>query len=356
MLMVNKFDRLKITAPLSCINNFDKHSEDVFYKPIVNKSRVIEAERYQIKGNPNYGIRRTAIREDSDEVVIDFSAKILLDDYNKLVSKNNIEECLNRYNEVTPIELDVQQFLDKGKVLNCDTTQMIYPDYDINLCTDSLMMYDTKDRCKVVRYFKKQNSGLQFDASIQKEKRRLILYDKYSAITKGLKTTNIFLTKCSNPQAVIDACKGSLRVEQNHSTLKSIRNRFKVTENSLLNVLHSVETVNYNFFESVERTKKVKKNLGYQFDLFEFAEGGKKLGEVVKEVGYRGIVAMCDYDIEKIKAVFRSYADEKSSRYSHLSKCRKYLKIMLEEQFQKNHEGQKSDKINKHIFELIKVA
>jgi|TARA_R110001592_G_C13134982_1_gene746882 hypothetical protein len=354
MLMVNKFDRLKIIAPLDCIKSLDTDSNDVLYRPTVNKSREIESESWQVLGNKHYGIRRTAVNAGRNEVTIDFSAKILLDDYNKLVSINNIQQCLNRYSEATPLKLNVQKFMDSAKVINCDTTQMIYPDYDINLCTDSLMMYDTKDRCQVTRYFKKQNSGIEFNASIQKEKRRLILYDKHSSIMKGLKSTNIFLTKCRDPQAIIDACRGSLRVEQTHSSLKSIRNRFKITENSLVNVLHSVQSVNYNFFESVERKQKQPYELGYQFDLFEHAD--KSILDVVKEVGYRGIVAMCDYDIEKIKSVFRSYSDEKSSRYNHLKKCRSYLKIMLEEQFQKNYKGQTSDKINNHIFELIKVA
>lgn len=353
--MVNKFDRLKIVAPLDCIKSLDTDSDDVRYRPTVNKLREIESESWQVLGNKHYGIRRSSVNEGRNEFTIDFSAKILLDDYNKLVSINNIEQCLDRYNEVTPLQIDVQKFIEQSKVINCDTTQMIYPDYDINLCTDSLLMYDTKDRCQVTRYFKKQNSGLVFNASILKEKRRLILYDKYSAIMKGLKSTNIFLSKCSNPQTVIEGCKGALRVEQNHCTLKSIRNRFKVTENNLLNVLSSTETVNYNFFESVERQKKVKQNLGYQFDLFEHVET-KSLLEVVKEVGYRGIVAMCDYDIEKVKAVLRSYPDKRSNYYKYLSECRKFLKVMLEEQFQKNNNGQRSDKINNHIFQLIKVA
>ncbi len=354
--MVNKFDRLKIIAPLDCIKSLDTEPNNVLYKPIVDKfTKDIIFEDYHMLGNKNYGIRRSTILESKDQVELDFSAKILLDDYNKLVSINNIEQCLERYNEVTPLKLNIQKFIDSAKVINCDTTQMIYPDHDINLCTDSLMMYDTKDRCEVTRYFKKQNSGIVFNASIQKEKRRLSLYDKYSAITKGLKTTNIFLTKCRNPQAIIESCKGSLRVEQSHSNLKPIRNRFKVTENSLLNVLHSAESVNYNFFESVERQKKVKQNLGYQFDLFGHVEK-KKISEVIKEVGYRGIVVMCDHNLEKIKAFCRTYSKSRQGFYDSLRLIRPYLQIMKEEQFQKNNNGQMSDKINKHIFELIKVA
>lgn len=352
--MVNKFDRLKLIAPLDCIKSLDTDSSCVIYKPTVNKLRQIESESWQVLGNKHYGIRRTEVNEARNEVIIDFSGKILLDDYHKLVSINNIEQCLNRYNEETPLKLNVQKFIDSARVINCDSTQNIYPDFDINLCTDSLMMYDTKNRCQVTRYFKKQNSGIEFNASIQKEKRRLILYDKYSAILKGLKSTNIFLTKCVNPQAVIEACKGSLRVEQTHSSLPSIRNRFKVTENTLLNVLHSVEPVNYNFFESVERKKKKEQKLGYQFDLFAHVKK-KKISQVIKEVGYRGVIVMCDYDLEKIKAFCRIYASSRQGFYDSLRLIRPYLQIMLEERFQEKN-GQTSDKINEHIFELIKVA
>ena len=165
-----KFDRLKIVTSFDNINSFDSFSDAVKYRPTVNKNNEIESVSHEMQGFPEYGIRKTYIKETNNEIILDFSAKILLDDYNKLVSIDNIQQCIERYNEVSPLQLDVSKVIQASRVLNCDSTQMIYPEYDINLCTDSLMMYDTKDRCKVVRYLKKQNSGLQFDASIQKEK------------------------------------------------------------------------------------------------------------------------------------------------------------------------------------------
>ena len=351
-----KFDRLKLVTSFDNINSFDSKSDAVRYKPTISKDNVIESVSHEMQGFPEYGIRKTYIKETNNEIILDFSAKILLDDYNKLVSEDNIQQCIERYNEVSPLKFDVQKVIENSRVINCDTTQMIYPKYDINLCADSLMMYDTKDRCKVIRYKKKQNSGLQFDASILKEKRRLILYDKFSAITKGLKTTNIFLSKCSNPGKVMNQCKGALRVEQNHCTLKSIRSRFKVTDNNLLSVLQSEESVNYNFFKSVERQAKQKKELGYQFDIFEFAETDKSLRELIKEVGFRGIVVMCEFDIDRIKAVLRTYSDGKQSYYNYVNKCKEYISIMLKEQFEEENKGQKSEIINTYIFQLIKTA
>ena len=351
-----KFDRLKLVTSFENVKSFDRYSDAVRYKPTINKQNEIEAVSHEMNGYPEFGIRKTYIKETNNEIILDFSAKILLDDYNKLVSIDNIQQCIERYNEVSPMQLDVSKVIEDSRVLNCDTTQMIYPKYGINLCADSLMMLSTKDRCKVTRYKKKQNSGLQFDASILKEKRRLILYDKFSAITKGLKTTNIFLSKCNNPTKVINQCKDSLRVEQNHCTLKSIRNRFKVIDNNLLSVLQSAESVNYNFFKSVKQQEKQKKELGYQFDLFEFAEKKRNISHLVKEVGYRGIIVMCNFDIDKIRGVLSLYADKEERTRQQFNKCKEYMNIMLREQFEENNKGQKSEEINNYIFQLIKTA
>ena len=65
---------------------------------------------------------------------------------------------------------------------------------------------------------------------------------------------------------------------------------------------------------------------------------------------------MCEFNIDKIKAVLRSYSDKSSSYYNYLNKCKEYLNIMLIEQFEEKNKGQKSEKINNHIFQLIKTA
>ena len=354
--MVNTFDRLKIIAPLDCIN-YNPDCSSFLYRPIADKkTRNIMFDDYNVLGNKNYGIRRSEIKQSKDQVTLDFSGKILLDNYHKLISINNIEECLYRYNKETSIDINVQKFIDNAKVINCDTTQMIYPDYDIELCMDSLLMYDTKDRCEVTRYLKKLNSGIEFNASTKREKRRLVLYDKYSAIKKNFKSDNAFLSKCKDPAKIINDCKGSLRVEQTHSTLSSIRNRFMVTENTLLNVLHSVQPVNRNFFNLVERKGKSKKNnLGFQYDLFG-QSNEKKFIEVVKEIGYRGVIVKCDYDLNKIKSFCKTYSSSERSKQMNINKFKPYLKEMLEERFNEEHKSQTHEKITKHIFELIKVA
>lgn len=351
-----RLDKLKLKTPLSNIIGFDKcHPSVTLDKKINNKNEVV-VNAYKINGNKNFGIRQTKIDTIKNEVVIDFSGKILLDDYTELINANNIDKCLNTFNENTALQLDIQGVLDDSEALNIDTTQMIYPKYSAKMCRDSLLTMQTINRCNVMGYASKRNVGLSFTSSTKKESRRIILYDKELRMLCGLKNELLFLNHCKNPSQVINKCKGSLRVEQNIRSLNSIRNRLQISDNSLASVLTATATPNFDFLNEIKAKKQGLDFSGQQLDLFAPIGDRNTIRELIYEYGTRFLIEMCNYDINTIKAVFRNKSDSKSNRNKYIKNIQKTIEKLQSEAFSNKNKGAKSIDINNYIFELIKTA
>lgn len=351
-----RLDKLKLKTSLSNVIGFDKYHQSVTLDKKINNNGVEVVNVYKINGNNNFGIRQTKIDTIKNEVVIDFSGKILLDDYTDLINANNIDKCLNTFNENSVLKLNIQGVIDDSEALNIDTTQMIYPEHTAKMCRDSLLTMQTINRCNVMGYASKRNVGLTFTSSTKKESRRLILYDKELRMLCGLKNELLFLNQCKNPSQVINKCKGSLRVEQNIRSLNSIRNRLQISDNSLQSVLTASATPNYDFLNEIKAKNQGLDFNGEQLDLFAPVGDLNTIRELIFEVGTRGVVELCNYDLNRIRAVFRQKSDSKSNRNKYIKTIQKTMEKLKTEAFSNKNKGAKSIDINNYIFELIKTA
>ena len=81
--------------------------------------------------------------------------------------------------------------------------------------------------------------------------------------------------------------------------------KFYKSKNKIKQVKKEVVDKDINIFCYLSKKGKIaltkKNNLGFQYDLFG-QSNEKKFIEVVKEIGYRGVIVKCDYDLNKIKA------------------------------------------------------
>ncbi|MCQ2286804.1 MAG: hypothetical protein MJZ76_08020 [Bacteroidales bacterium] len=172
-----KFDRLKLATSSHYITNLNPSQfleiptkyKDIYYK-------------YQ----QDFPFALTIIQNPiKDELVVDFSGKILKDDYHNLISRETFRQCLENINAMAICSLDIDAILNDSKVCLCDVTTDIncnYPMNDIKTHVKaSLKNYDKW----LVRNC--QNNGLEIYNSVTTPRRfkRIIIYDKYKELQRA---------------------------------------------------------------------------------------------------------------------------------------------------------------------------
>jgi hypothetical protein len=301
------------------------------------------------EGIPKLGIHSAFFKDASQELVIGFSAKILLDNYLAGISINTIEQALDNFNKNSPFKLHKAKTIENISTLalRCDSTQNLRPEYDNNMCLDSLLIFGTNPKCDVKRYSNKKNQGIVFDNSIQREKRRLIAYIKQLELLHGNKATREFLAACNNGSKLIADAAGILRIEQNHSTYESMRERFNISSNSLHSILTAESNVNYDF---LRRVAAKSKNINFDIDVRSMSWSNK-----VRHYGILKIIEQNHYDWNLIAAEIECSFKNRTSASTMKTKVRNIYNQLMQSRFKKKN-SLDSRKINNHILELIKKS
>ena len=115
-------DKLKIVVPYAdCVGEIDKTKFNT-----LSKDGVVTAYKYQ-QVSP-YLLYIEQDLED-DELIIEFTGKILGPRYSELINKMNIRQCIENINALKLCTLDIDSILNDAKVVKADVTQDAeYPD------------------------------------------------------------------------------------------------------------------------------------------------------------------------------------------------------------------------------------
>lgn len=343
------FDTLKLQVPASCLVGYDKHSP-MLQKEFISVGGKPVGNVYTSFSDSSFGLNRAKLDISKNAFTFGFSEKILLDDYLLGgITINSIEQALTNHNKVSPFTLDINSTIENAVVLVSDSTQMIEPSYDIKLCRDALLGFCINPKFTTKLYDGWRGLGIEFNGSVSTEKRRLIMYSKYIQLQKKTKSIKDFLNNCKSPQSIINRAKGKFRVEQNHTTKKSMRNRFKVAEPTLLNMLKSKENPNKDFMRVVKNTSTFIDSFGEEFT-------SSKHSETLKTEGMISICKRFNLDMMLIE----NWLKNQFSRNGHYKWLKEYRKVnaylLQKRRVQKNPKMKKSEKIIKHIFKLIECA
>ena len=334
-----RLDSIKVKLPIdSIIDIRNLNANNMIHT--TQKVEGIEYSSLTQKGFAGYGIGQTKVNEDS--VLLNLSAKVLLDNYLEGINQNTIAQAFENYNKVSNVMLDIDKALE-GQFLTCDSFQMIKPKYSISDCINSLTLLRTNNNFDVQLYEKKHNEGAVLTHQIKTEKRRLILYNKH--IELMLKGQSKFLASCKAPAKILSATKGQLRVEQNNSSLRSIRNRFMATTPTIMGVLQSAENPNYNFMQKY--TSSIK-----QLDIFNTTY--KSIDSCLKDFGRIGLLKECNYDFAIIKTyLMQNIGVSKRQINRQIKQIKETYKNL---QVKKDLKDKNPYFITNHILELIKEA
>jgi hypothetical protein len=236
---------------------------------------------------------------------IEFSAKILKEDYFDLININNIEKVIENVNGKG---ISFNENFVNGELHRIDVANLLKMDNSIDIYLSVLQSYKSNHKYDVKPY---KYQGIQFvrDVTTNERKDRLICYDKYREIKRDKRLTDYIN---------INDFYNHLKVESNLRHFLQMRKYFK-TDNKkikLIDALNSNIPVNFNFLKDVT-------NMNFQFELLLKDTEGKNLTESEKWKGRERIIELCNRDAKLIRKYIRS-------KYSGKSKPTRAYKLYSE--------------------------
>lgn len=230
-----RFDRIKLKTKAS-------------YITWLNPNFVEETKPHTIKLYSPFLIY-IQLRPRRGEAIIEFTSKVLLDEYPKLITHETISKCFENLCDMGYCSLDSNSIINDSDLMSADITQ----DIDgISLPQDfSLMLISNLKRISDYTVVKYQNSGYTIINHLKTPhlKIRLSIYDKYKELQKS--PNKSFLNMLSDPNALMDFYRNMYRVETNMKTQAQLRCYCEVNDNKLISFLTSKANPLMKLFNTV---------------------------------------------------------------------------------------------------------
>lgn len=292
------FDKLKIVTNTLYISSIQNNIFSTITRNGEIEGHIYkQTEPYQLLINVNYM---------KNELVIEFTSKILKDDCISLINIDNIKQCLSNINKLGICKIDIEDILYDSIVVKCDVTK----DFEINLqikeiCTQIRKSIKNYEKWKLKRY-NKEGISIEKVAKTPKYKRRIIIYDKHKELMKV--TNRKFLNSLKSRNRIFDYFKNKIRIEVNINSMAQMREMLNIENNSLSNVLNSEANPIFDLLSNII-DPKIK------------SYHSTKWKDYIKEL----VLKDNDFDIEKLEAKIRSMIPATTSVKRTLEPYREFL-------------------------------
>lgn len=290
-------DKIKIIAPVECITILNQGMLESRMKngTLVSLSYT-QTKPYMLYVEVNYK---------SNEAIVEFSGKILLDSYPELININNIKDCFNRINGIGFCQIDVEMIRKYGRVCVVDITKDIQYT-DVFSLSEWLRTHIINHR----KYLARNISGnliIEKNVKTKAYKRRLVVYDKGKELHRA--ENQEFISSLTDPDGLLSYFNGRIRFEYNLNSCQSIRQVLNISDTTIDNILNSNESPIKDFLNEVvaEDTEADSVCLSWT---------DRKNLAVLRD---------CEMDLAKVAAEIRTYA----SQGSHLSQMIKPYRELL---------------------------
>lgn len=231
-----KFDKLKIVSDLKNIKIYDENRFDK-----IIKNNIVTELIFNIIQPYSLCIKLDYI---ADELVIEFSGKILKNDYPKLISTDTINTCFKNINAMEFCWIDCENIMD-AKVVKCDVTKdIIYSDISsmTTYIRNNLSNYQ-KYNCRLLR---NGNFVIEKNVTTRQAKKRLTIYDKIKEMSK---VENLrYMAECGIAKNSFDEV---CRFELNLNSIVQIKSSLEITDTRLRTVLHATTNPIQAFLDDV---------------------------------------------------------------------------------------------------------
>ena len=216
------------------------------------------------------------------EVVTEFSAKILGEDYPQLISKDTIHKCFQNINRKGIGAFDIDKMIKTAQVVSCDVTKDI-PFDDIPQLTTYIRGHLTNYQQYVCQFLRNGNLELRKNVTTKKYKKRLVIYDKEREMNRA--ENRPFVGTYGDENFI-----GKCRFEMNLTSKYQIRETLNIQSNDLGTVLRSKENPILSFIQETvgprEGTPRYNNRKTYLVSL------------VLKD---------CNYDLAQVEEKMRSF-------------------------------------------------
>ena len=272
-------DKIKIVSSIKHITITDNNRFDSLYKEdevVCYRFTQLQPFLLFIEANRRH-----------QELVIEFSGKILKDDYPSLINQHNIKRCLSCINELGFCFLDITGILTEGIIVKADITQDVsYP--NCKELTKSLQVHIANFRKYMTRIIN-GNFIIEKNVTTKSYKRRLTIYDKSKEL--GRAENRQFLSLLSDKQKLLNYFEGKIRFELNLNSMEQIRQALHIHNLSIMAVLEATNV--YPIWEFLNQI------------ITDSEPTGAAKYNNVKDLLRWTFLQACDYDIEKVEAQLR---------------------------------------------------
>lgn len=280
-----KFDRLKLATSSHYITNLN---------PTQFLETPMKQGDYYYKYHQDSPFSLTIINKpQKSELIIDFTGKVLKDDYPSLISRETIRQCFDNICAMNICDLDIDAIIDNSEVCLCDVTQDFvcnHPMADIKRhIKASIKNYDKW----IIK--KCQNNGLEIYNSVTTARRfkRFILYDKAKEMKRA--ENRGFLACVNNSCALLHQFDGKVRLELNLRSMEQVRNYLHITNNQLQAVLNTTANPILSIYDEA-----VSETIPVNTAIYNKAE---KLA----------LLEQCDYDLQAVEMKIREHTPTNTS-------------------------------------------
>ena len=238
-------DRVKIKSN----NKYLLDTQIKFNEDYDHRSGMLKGEFYSSKADADipYNLYiATSIPKQT--LTIEFSSKILQENYPLLISKVTIEDCLQRINQLGICQIDVKGILSTGCITSMDVTT------DVDLQLTSNVLNALNERVGNYRRYRWEhyiNEGISFTRDVKSSdcKETLIVYNKTKELQRA---DNVpFLNSLSNKEQVINYFDNKTRFELSLDTTRKIKQYTEVRDTFIWDVLNTKANPLLKVFERI---------------------------------------------------------------------------------------------------------
>lgn len=249
-----------------------------------------------------------------NKVVIEFTGKILLDDYPKLISLKTIRKCLQNINNLGFWELKIEDILFDSELVKCDLTKDISLILKCNIKKVLISHQTNFNKFHLQKYL--TGYTVTKDVKTNNCKIRLSIYDKNAEMLTA--DSKHFLNELSDSESLLMYFSNKYRIEVNLSTKEQIRNYLNISDNCLINALRSNENPLLKIFNLIfDSTIDVEDSNGKNRNLFEY--------ESLSQLKDGLILKACDYDLSQIDKILNHYLSPETNKRKYRPRFRKLL-------------------------------
>lgn len=302
-----RFDTMTIAIPTDSIRRVRMESFVGNQQTDYGTGQVVTTEQAKSDHLP-IGVSKIQYKDGKDYLVT-ISAKTLGQDYLEGINLNNWDRAIDGISPI--LDIDANILWDNNPIIHrCDNTDnILLSDIGYSKREICRSLYSSKRNERFIpKWFEsKKELGVVFNGS-QQEKHRFTIYDKYLDLNKV--ENKDFLRSIPNPMKMYNDAEKSIRFEANHTTFRSMRNRFDVSKNHLQEMLNSNSKVNYNYLNKVLKYDFRQASLWDAMKSFE----GKGIDFIMMK-GYENIIKELNCDFTANRLFFKELLGERSFKY-----------------------------------------